>query len=734
MFRSSSYKNIERGRKIAAAIKRKFAEENVLYDEQQRMNDDEGSNLETKPNNTDHQQHNSSCFNDDNNSGQQKADVSDKVFQQLEYDNNEEEETDIGLPDFMMEDEEEEGINNNIDNHSPVNYNHQYNIMGIHRQEEDFQYKVESFNANDDCLSDNYYSIIECMVPLFSIKKLSHYFLSKLLNPTIDLHSDDTKLIDGNHGVLKGSFARAFSNVCMKYSILENAQGDILNLFFNATKTATAINLPVLPLEKKELSIFKIDNYSDGDGNVDDDDVDDDETVRTITTIGLEDQNIRLDIERYVQAKNSQRFVSITQCENDCFVYAGIENSKEFNCLSCGLSRFKPCSRSACSGKGSTVCDHLKIDGIPKKQLFYRPILVLIADLLRTPNFLNFLNYERKSLECDKSCYMDIMDGAVPQLHLQQMKVRFKKYCSTRISTNDIKEVNILASEFYDGGQLFKRRFNNFWGMFLGILNLPPSFRGKLGISYFILALYAGKHANAERFLMLDCVCEELRMLSDGVEQLIEGQLYFIQLRLILHVLDSRAVEPMLEIQSTSNSKQGCPLCGCLNGLHIGNKCIYIGLRHTLTMNHWLRHFGQSGNCCPKDFYSREKTGQWFTSTEQTFLSSSESLSALDLLTKNKKNKAACNNICLTCNDDERIQSSFLKFFSDIDTKFDWYHYGEFEFQELLFDKKKGLRRYLFYRHFDLRQQKEFRRISNAQHLDYAERARKKTLLSKRII
>jgi hypothetical protein len=251
MFRSSSYKNIERGRKIAAAIKRKFAEENILYDEQQRKNDDEGSNLETKLNNNDHQQYNSSCFNDDNNSGQQKADVSDKVFQQLEYDNNEEEETDIGLPDFMMEDEEEEeGINNNIDNHSPVDYNHQYNIIGIHRQEEDFQYKVESLSANDDCLSDNYYSMIECMVPLFSIKKLSHYFLSKLLNPTIDLHSDDTKLIDGNHGVLKGSFARAFSNVCMKYSILENAQGDILNLFFNATKTAIAINLPVLPLKK----------------------------------------------------------------------------------------------------------------------------------------------------------------------------------------------------------------------------------------------------------------------------------------------------------------------------------------------------------------------------------------------------------------------------------------------------------------------------------------------------
>ena len=145
-------------------------------------------------------------------------------------------------------------------------------------------------------------------------------------------------------------------------------------------------------------------------------------------------------------------------------------------------------------------------------------------------------------------------------------------------------------------------------------------------------------------------------------------------------------------------------------------------------MNHWLRHFGQSGNCCPKDFYSREKTGQWFASTEQSFLSSSESLSALDLLTKNKKNKAACNNICLTCNDDERIQSSFLKFFSDSNTKFDWYHYGEFEFQELLFDKKKGLRRYLFYRHFDLRQQKVFCRISNAEHLEYAESARKKNL------
>jgi 3-isopropylmalate dehydratase small subunit len=622
---------------------------------------------------------------------------------------------------------------NNCDAYNDINYNEQFD-KGESNANENFTFSDSTDNImtmGDEDFSDNYYSLIECTVPDFSIKKTSHYFLSKLLKKSTSSSNHHQNLgirLIGNSGVLKGSFARAFSNICSDNSILPKAQEEILNLFFNSTKgTKTAINLPVLPVKKKDefnRNKHNDDEDTDGDG-------DDKESIKTLSTIGLEEKNVHIDIDTCIQEKESQRFISIAQCENDCFVYAGDQNRLEFNCITCKSPRYLPCSRSTCNGRSSTNCEHLRVDGVPNKKLFYRPILVLLADCLRTPYFLKALNYASKRFDCDTTCYIDLMDGSVPKFHLQQMKNRFHRHCDKQEvkDSNTIKEVSILVSEFYDGGQLFKSHADySFWGLFLGILNLPPSFRGKLGISYFILSLYAGKHAAAEKFLLIDCLCEELNMLYDGVEQMIDGQMYFIQVRLILHVLDSRAVEPLLQLQSSSNSKQGCPLCGCLNGLYIRHKCVYIGLRHTLSLNHWLRQFGQSGKCCPKNFYNRNYSDQWYKSNEQSFLSSTQVVSAIDMLlhqTNKKVISKRCYDFCMPCNEDESVQRSIKDFLNDDNSKFDWYHDGDFEFGDIFMDREKGLRKYLYYRHFDFRPVKEFTRISNEDHLTFAKEARK---------
>jgi len=141
-------------------------------------------------------------------------------------------------------------------------------------------------------------------------------------------------------------------------------------------------------------------------------------------------------------------------------------------------------------------------------------------------------------------------------------------------------------------------------------MNLPPVYRGKIGIGLFLVALYSGKHINAEKFLFSDCFCEELRMLYDGVERTIEGQTYFIQARLIFHVLDTKAAEAILDIQSWTTSRNGCALCQLITGTHNSAKTWFFGHRHLLSHNNYLRFIGQSSACCPENFYSTEKIDQ----------------------------------------------------------------------------------------------------------------------------
>jgi hypothetical protein len=163
--------------------------------------------------------------------------------------------------------------------------------------------------------------------------------------------------------------------------------------------------------------------------------------------------------------------------------------------------------------------------------------------------------------------------------------------------------VNLLLSEFYDGGQLFKSIVTKFWGLFIQILNLPPTYRGKLGVGMFVQAIYAGTHTKAEEFLMIDLFCEELKLLYYGYELTLDDVVYYVQVRLVLHTLDTKAAEPMLGLQSTSNSSNGCPLCRGVTGTHDGKKNCYIGHRQLLPRHSYLRYLGQSGYCCPVRYY-----------------------------------------------------------------------------------------------------------------------------------
>ena len=307
---------------------------------------------------------------------------------------------------------------------------------------------------------------------------------------------------------------------------------------------------------------------------ISDESSEEEDEIKSVSTISLNDLKVESIVDKY--DRKTPRFVQIDQCVNDCYVYAGNQIT-DFSCPTCKEARFRACSRAMCDGRGKSECDHLRKDGVAFKQLFYRPLLILIVDLLKTPHFLTALNYQRivHDNPPQKSNYSDFKDGEMAIEHLESMEANFLNWKQNKpVERDKAVSVPLLLSEFYDGGQLFKSYCTNFWALMIQILNLPPTYRGKLGVGMFVQAVYAGKHTTAEKFLFTDNFCEELRMLYIGREIIVSGVLYFIQARLVLHILDGRAAEAVLSLQSCSNSKAGCPLCRGVTGIHDGTKTI----------------------------------------------------------------------------------------------------------------------------------------------------------------
>jgi|APCry1669189000_1035189.scaffolds.fasta_scaffold03200_3 hypothetical protein len=645
-------------------------------------------------------------------------------------------------------------------------------------------------------------SLLELTIPSYSILSLSKHLVNFSMHPKKKMYDDGDKLIQG-HVVTKGALARKMNHFFQKHNITQLARNELLNLLNNAF--GDKVNLPIRKLndqqKNRKKSLFQYGHEMKAlENNIimskydsDDSDESSDNLVHVLKekmslsfqkksssslsssslsspssksySSHLLNENNAVSLVESYDTKVS-RFVQFDQCFNDCFVYAG-DNKEFFICPICNEIRFRPCCRSLCKGRGRFDCSHLKDnDGVAYKQLFYRPILLLITDLIQTGHFLTALNYKRISHlkdEFQEKSYTDFMDGEIAIKHLQSMDENFVQWkIKNRDNCDDAISVPLLLSEFYDGGQLFKSFASNFWVLLTQILNLPPTYRGKLGIGMFVQAIYAGKHKNAEAFLFIDNFCEELRELYYGIEMTISGVLYFIQARLVLHTLDTRAAEAVLSLQSTSGSRAGCPICGSITGVHTGNKCCYIGHRHMLPWNHYLRFLGQSGRCCPTDFYHPTKKTQDLWLNEAFLKQTKESVSILDnaIVTKfeskvrleevkirkersqlnlsvkqielasrkqvwlKEKNKLEFD-FCLPCDADVVAHQKLKDFLFRSGELYHWSHKEpDFEFGDKIMNESKGLRKYLFYRHFDLRKFHPHKRVSYDQHLQDAEKAR----------
>jgi hypothetical protein len=371
-------------------------------------------------------------------------------------------------------------------------------------------------------------------------------------------------------------------------------------------------------------------------------------------------------------------------------------------------------------------------NNISVKLLYYRPIIPLICELLEFPDFVRALNYKYfktppppppDGADEDEFCYEDVSDGRNFKKHMNEMDENFikneEKYESTLI------KINLLISQFYDGIQVFHKRYKSFWPLMITILNLPPSIRNKIGVGMFLITMFSGVQGTpAENYMFDKCFVEELKMLQEGLIIYCREKYFFVQVRLIYHCVDTKALGKLIKTHE-ANSLMGCPFCEIGKGSKRAklDKVVYPGHRILLHDNHLLRYFGKSQVCCPPSYYAQEIV---FLEECETIEQDSRHLFHAQYLHLKKKMESleifefserllpqivysgSCEVENKTKAQYEAIRKNTNQFYVNRDEAYMWYHE---HFAPTLFTE------YLQFVHCDLRKQISNTRISNDQYV-----------------
>jgi hypothetical protein len=485
--------------------------------------------------------------------------------------------------------------------------------------------------------------------------------LKSLFNPNDNSSlPDDADDVIAVNGCRKRVFSENFQAVCSQERISIAAQGKILRLL---QKSIQYSNFPV-----------KLQNNKDN--------------VSGISTA-----------EQYCLKKKNDRSIIIDICcSNGCTVYFN-ENSAKLRCGVCNSRRFKYCLIKNCATDKYDLCPHPMSQKISFKSLRYRPLTPLLNELLGFQHFVEALGYSFVKPKAD-CAYWDISDGTTFKKHIAEMK---KNYFSKYGSCKEIIMINILLQQNYDGCQVYVKKCSTFWPLTVSILNLPPSYRTKLGIGTFLMGVLTTKIPSAaENFFFEQLYVNELNVLSEGV--LMRGK-YFVQVRLISSCFDTKAVEDHCLIQSCG-SKEGCGLCNCGRGTSVsGLKICNIGCRSLLVTEHYCRSIGQSSCCCPPGYYEER------VNVEKAF-----EVSAVIPTVKRMRLTQDLNDFSVC---DNRNRKKIYNFLNDATAEFVWYHKDiPYDF----FDK------YLYYHHADYRPQATHNRKTNDEYKQNGEECINKNL------
>jgi hypothetical protein len=428
--------------------------------------------------------------------------------------------------------------------------------------------------------------------------------------------------------------------------------------------------------------------------------------------------NLSTNIEDYTNVQN--QILKFDICIKGCMVFAGINEEKLF--CSCGLSRFTPCSNRKCKKPNSNipiVCNHLKTR-TPIKSLLYKSIISIIYGLIQYKLFHTLINsepFDEKYYFNNNFNHGDVRSGSVYKKHWNLMVNNFNKYIAKEENAEkSFKMVNILLGQFYDGAQVSKSKATPFYPLFITVLNLPPNYRMQLGVGMFAITVYsAATNSVAENFLFTLFVAE-LNYLKNGFEIAIGDDIYFVQVRLIMHIYDTKAVESHLKVQS-SNSKEGCCFCNDGGkGIYINdlNKTVYINVRDYLPYDHILRFFGQATICCPKDsvaVVSQESENHKYKLIENKLdKTQPRKFSLHDNFHSKRKYNFATESCCNDSDIAEKIYNA---------VKYNSYTY----YHENSFYKYQNFEKYLYYQYTNQRPQIIYERKENKLYIENGKQA-----------
>ena len=304
-------------------------------------------------------------------------------------------------------------------------------------------------------------------------------------------------------------------------------------------------------------------------------------------------------------------------CETGDHVFVG-KYANQLRCPTCNTARTGNCHHQSCKHiAADSKCHHKLKYRVPKRVVQYRPICIFLQRALKYELFRKLISCSFEETGLD---YWDVLQKPVAQEQMAAMQTIWN--ARTDIDKTTCRPVNLLLSVSYDGVKIFKKKSAHFCPLVITILNLPPCFRNKKGFGMFVTSIFDGQpgrdYSDSEEFLFSKCLVAELLMLAEGmmipcVDEDGKSQCFFVQVRLICHVYDTRELEPLMHITST-NSFAWCFFCGMVRGSNfkeVGNTC-FLGNRGGLPLDSALRYYGQSMNCCPRGHYGEHPSHQEF--------------------------------------------------------------------------------------------------------------------------
>jgi hypothetical protein len=152
----------------------------------------------------------------------------------------------------------------------------------------------------------------------------------------------------------------------------------------------------------------------------------------------------------------------------------------------------------------------------------------------------------------DDDYLYDIMDGIQAKTHMREMG---KRFLAQQALNPNLREVSLVVSQGYDGGQLFNRHnMKSVWPLVISVLNCSPNDRVVEGRGLFVVALHDLTVGTvAEKSIFSELFVPELQALGQGIVFKVvdkDGDTLeiFLQVRLIVHIMDTKALEKMAEI------------------------------------------------------------------------------------------------------------------------------------------------------------------------------------------